>query len=113
MHIQNRIETSLQLQHIQHPVGVGAVGVGENMFTDGESLEDTAQRRVGVEMCFQRDVMNEGKVLVHVHGVIGLQAAQGGTVLVEKPVAQRIYLLWGEAHALAHEGIDAPTDGHP
>lgn len=61
----------------------------------------------------QRHIMDVGQVVEHIHVIIGLQAAQGGSVLQEVLVAEFWHDLGRDAEPLAHVLTDAFFDGLP
>ncbi len=87
MHIDASGKHSLQIEQFCHPPGMSAVRIGKDILGGGDAIQRLAQLRLRVQERFQGDVVDVSQVIVHVHLVVGLQAAQGCPVFLKITLA--------------------------
>ncbi len=113
VYIDDAVEKPLQTDHLQHAPGVLGISIGEDEFPGRDCLQDIPQFRVWMDVSIERYVVDKGKVVIHVHLVVGLQAAQCGAVFPKIFLPDGNHLVRWKAHAIGQVKSDAPGNGLP
>ena len=108
--INDLVEMSGHVEQVEHFLGVPPVGIGEDVFWQGDLRQDLREHGVLRKVITQGNIVQVRIIRVHIHLKLDLETAQRGPIGVVQAVSQFGDLLGWEMQFFVHELVDAQEE---